>query len=125
VPARRWLKEVGRVLGPQQVTKGGPILMLQVENEYGFYGDDVGYLRVLRQTLLDSGFNVPLWANSPPGSVTQEVRFAAPAGGRQFCPESLDAFDGKPYASVAELSLLDRDGKPLDQSNWTVAWSEQ
>jgi beta-galactosidase len=57
-----------------------------------------------------------------PGSQTQDVRFAAPAAGRQFCLESLDAFDGKPYAAVAELSLLDKDGKPLDQSNWTIAW---
>jgi beta-galactosidase len=23
---------------------------------------------------------------------------------------------------VAELALLDRDGKTLDQSNWTIAW---
>ena len=39
-PAKRYLKEVGRVLAPLQVTKGGPILMVQVENEYGFYGND-------------------------------------------------------------------------------------
>jgi beta-galactosidase len=57
-----------------------------------------------------------------PGSQTQDIRFAAPAAGRQFCLEALDAFDGKPYAAVAELSLLDKDGKLLDQSNWTVAW---
>jgi beta-galactosidase len=57
-----------------------------------------------------------------PGSQTQDVRFAAPRAGRQFCLESLDAFDGKPYAAVAELALLDKDGKTLDQSNWTIAW---
>ena len=33
--SRSYLKEVGRVLGPLQVTRGGPILMVQVENEYG------------------------------------------------------------------------------------------
>ena len=57
-----------------------------------------------------------------PGSQTQDVHFAASAAGRQFCLEALDAFDGKPYAAVAELSLLDKDGKTLDQSNWTIAW---
>jgi beta-galactosidase len=36
---RKWMKEVGRVLGPQQITKGGPILMVQVENEYGYFAD--------------------------------------------------------------------------------------
>jgi beta-galactosidase len=34
------LKEVGRVLGPLQITHGGPIIMAQVENEYGFFGKD-------------------------------------------------------------------------------------
>src|ERR1041384_3811192 len=34
------LKEVGRVMGPLQVSQGGNIIMVQVENEYGFYGTD-------------------------------------------------------------------------------------
>lgn len=63
--ARRYLQEVGRVLGPLQVTRGGPILMVQVENEYGFYGRDAEYLGELRQALLDAGFDVPLFACNP------------------------------------------------------------
>src|SRR2546423_770153 len=39
-PVKSYLKEVGRVMGPLQVSQGGPILMVQVENEYGFYGKD-------------------------------------------------------------------------------------
>jgi beta-galactosidase len=64
-PAKRYLKEVGRVLGPLQVTQGGPILMVQVENEYGFYGKDAEYMGQLRQALLDAGFDVPLFACNP------------------------------------------------------------
>ena len=64
--AKEYLKEVGRVLGPLQITRGGPILMVQVENEYGFYGTDVAYMGELRQALLDAGFNVPLFACNPP-----------------------------------------------------------
>ncbi len=64
-PARRYLKEVGRVLGPLQVTHGGPILMVQVENEYGFYGKDADYMGEMRQAVLDAGFNVPLFACNP------------------------------------------------------------
>ena len=60
-PARRWLTEVGRVLAPLQVTHGGPILMVQVENEYSFYGKDTAYLQELRQTLVGAGFDVPLF----------------------------------------------------------------
>lgn len=63
--AKRYLREVGRVLTPLQVTQGGPILMVQVENEYGFYGKDAAYMGELRQALLDSGFDVPLFACNP------------------------------------------------------------
>lgn len=64
--ARRYLKEVGRVLAPLQVSRGGPILMVQVENEYGFYGKDSEYMGDLRQSLIESGFDVPLFACNPP-----------------------------------------------------------
>jgi len=70
-PAQRWLQEVGRVLAPLQITQGGPILMVQVENEYGFYGDDVGYLRALRQALLDARFDVPLFQCNPTNAVAR------------------------------------------------------
>lgn len=63
--AREYLKEVGRVLGPLQVTHGGPILMVQVENEYGFFGKDAQYMGEMRQALLDAGFDVPLFACNP------------------------------------------------------------
>ncbi len=65
-PAKKWIAEVGRVLGPMQVTKGGPILMVQVENEYGLHGNDVEYIKALRQATLDAGFEVPLYACNPP-----------------------------------------------------------
>lgn len=64
-PVRRYLQEVGRVLAPLQITRGGPILMVQVENEYGFYGSDAAYMGELRQSLLAAGFEVPLFACNP------------------------------------------------------------
>jgi len=63
---KKYLKEVGRALGSQQVTKSGPILMVQVENEYGSYGKDAEYMGEIRQALLDAGFDVPLFACNPP-----------------------------------------------------------
>jgi beta-galactosidase len=75
-PARRWLVEVGRVLGPLQVTRGGPILMVQVENEYSFYGEDTVYLQELRQALVEAGFEVPLFTGDP-GSRIAKTRTPA------------------------------------------------
>lgn len=65
-PAKKWIAELGRVFGPLQVTKGGPILMVQVENEYGLHGNDVEYIKALRQAILDAGFDVPLYCCNPP-----------------------------------------------------------
>jgi beta-galactosidase len=36
--------------------------------------------------------------------------------------ESLNSHDGKPDAAIAELSLLDTDGKPLSVEGWTIAF---
>ncbi len=62
---RRYFMEVGRQLAPLQVTRGGPILLVQAENEYGFYGNDAAYMGEIRQALLDAGFDVPLFACNP------------------------------------------------------------
>jgi beta-galactosidase len=64
-PAKTYLAEVGRVLGPLQVTRGGPILMAQVENEYGSFGKDEQYMGELREALRQAGFEVPLFACNP------------------------------------------------------------
>ncbi|MFO1514043.1 MAG: beta-galactosidase [Verrucomicrobiota bacterium] len=63
--AKRYFAEVARVLGPLQITKGGPILMVQVENEYGFFGKDAEYMGELRRVFIDAGFDVPLFACNP------------------------------------------------------------
>jgi beta-galactosidase len=71
---RNYLNEVGRVLGPLQVTKGGPILMVQVENEYGFYADDAEYMGIMKSAILDAGFDVPLFACNPTYHITKGFR---------------------------------------------------
>ena len=65
-PAKKYLLEVGRVLGPLQITHGGPIIMAQVENEYGFFGKDAGYVDEVRKALVDAGFDIPLFQCNPP-----------------------------------------------------------
>jgi beta-galactosidase len=70
---------------------------------------------------LDSAKPV-LAASFAPGSAMQEVKFDAPATGRYFCIESLNAQDGKQFAAIAELDLLNDSGKALSHEGWTVAY---
>ena len=64
--ARRYMLHVGAELAPLQVTRGGPILMAQIENEYGSFGSDHAYMRAIRQMLLDAGFDVLLFTADGP-----------------------------------------------------------
>lgn len=49
------------VIVPRQVSQGGNVLMVQVENEYGAYGDDKEYLRAIADLLRERGIDVPLF----------------------------------------------------------------
>ncbi len=46
-----------------QVTQGGPVIMLQVENEYGSFGNDKDYLRAIRDIMVRYGAGVPLFTS--------------------------------------------------------------
>ena len=53
-------------LAALQVTNGGPVIMMQVENEYGSYGDDKQYLAALRDGMKARGVDVPLVTSDGP-----------------------------------------------------------
>lgn len=52
-----YLKEAGKQLAPLQIQNGGPIIMVQVENEYGTWGDDQKYMETMRDNIREAGFN--------------------------------------------------------------------
>ena len=47
----RFEKKVAEQLAPLTIQHGGPIIMVQVENEYGSYGEDKAYISQIRDTL--------------------------------------------------------------------------
>ncbi len=53
-------------LVPLQITHGGNILMMQIENEYGSYGSDKAYLTALADMLKNGGIDVPLFTSDGP-----------------------------------------------------------
>src|SRR5664280_2550881 len=46
--AERYIAKLAEVIKPFLITKGGPLLMLQIENEYGSFGNDRNYLLRLK-----------------------------------------------------------------------------
>jgi beta-galactosidase len=67
--AGKYLKKLGEQLAPLQITHGGPILMLQVENEYGSYGGDHEYMGKIRDLERAAGFDVPLFTADGGGNM--------------------------------------------------------
>lgn len=57
-----FMQEVGKQLADLQITRGGNIIMVQVENEYGSYGEDKPYVSAIRDLVKEAGFTeVPLF----------------------------------------------------------------
>ena len=55
-------------LAPYQIDNGGNIIMMQIENEYGYYGNDTSYLEFLRDTMRKYGITVPFVTSDGPWS---------------------------------------------------------
>jgi Beta-galactosidase len=50
-------------ISPLQITAGGPVIMMQVENEYGSYGMEKEYLCQTMALMKKYGINVPLFTS--------------------------------------------------------------
>lgn len=69
----RYLEKVDRYydallpkLVPYLCTNGGPIIAMQIENEYGSYGNDIKYLEYLRDGMVRRGIDVLLFTSDGP-----------------------------------------------------------
>ena len=78
------------------MTRGGPVILVQVENEYGSFGKDKEYLNAIRKMITGAGIDVTLYTadgsedddacrRHPPRSpVGDQLRRRAPEGVRQL-----------------------------------------
>lgn len=48
--------------------------------------------------------------------------FAQPGAGRQMAFEMLSSQDGKPFAAIAQLDLLNEAGQPNPRAKWSIAY---
>ncbi|NMB83186.1 MAG: beta-galactosidase, partial [Ignavibacteria bacterium] len=62
----RYFIRLGSELKDLQITHGGPIIMVQVENEYGSYGNDKEYMSELKSIIRKAGFDVELFTSDGP-----------------------------------------------------------
>ena len=63
---RRYYTELFKYLTPHLSTKGGNIIMVQIENEYGSYGNDKEYLRAVVDIYRECGVDCTLFTSDGP-----------------------------------------------------------
>ena len=110
-PVHRWLARLGQELAPLQASRGGPIIAVQLENEYGAFGSDTEYLRALRAALEDAGFGVsPFYTIDQPGDLSR--------GSVDEIPVAVTFAPGDPGVQFAQVQALRPDGPLLCGEYW-------
>lgn len=62
----RYVSEIAPFVRKYEIGNGGPILMLQLENEYGSYGNDRTYMKWLHDLWRKKGITVPFYTSDGP-----------------------------------------------------------
>lgn len=58
-----YYKELFKIIRPFFFTNGGPVLMCQIENEYGSFGNDKKYLKTIKDLMIKHGCDIPLFTS--------------------------------------------------------------
>jgi beta-galactosidase GanA len=85
---RKYIARLSQEIVPLQCDHGGPILMVQVENEYGSYGNDRNYVAAVHRLWQENGVTVPFYTADGPTPYMME------AGSLDSCAIGLDSGDG-------------------------------
>ncbi|MCD8799329.1 beta-galactosidase [Mammaliicoccus sciuri] len=68
----RYYTQLFKILKPLQIDHNGPIIMMQIENEYGSFGEDKSYLNMIKDLMIKHGTTVPLFTSD--GGWAQTLR---------------------------------------------------
>lgn len=121
-----WLKEgeneiiVLDLKGPSETSIHGlkePILDMLRENAPKTHRENGQNLNLSGETIVHKGTfkQVNGWQN---------VKFANIVKGRYFCLNAISNYDGNNIASIAELDVLDKNGKPLSREKWKIVYAD-
>ena len=118
--AERYMVNLASEIKPYLITNGGPVLMLQVENEYGSFGNDRNYMARLKDIWVENGIDVPFFTGDGPTAYMLE------AGTLPGCAVGLDSGSSQ---EDFELAAKMNPGVPVFSSEtypgWLTHWGEK
>ena len=109
-----YYKNLLSIIKPHLITNGGKIIMVQIENEYGSYGDDKEYLKEVVKIYKDNGVDCTLFTSDGP-------EYAMLGGGS--LPEFLSVanFGSNPKEKLPILTEFQKD-RPLMCGEFWCGW---
>jgi beta-galactosidase len=118
--AEKYMTRLSEEIKPYLLTKGGPVIMLQIENEYGSYGNDKNYLLKIRDIWTSLGIDIPTFTGDGPTTKMLE------AG---TLPGSAVGLDSGSSAEDFALAEKINPGVPVFSSEtypgWLTHWGEK
>lgn len=118
--AERYMAALAVELKSSLVTRGGSILMVQVENEYGSYANDRAYMSRLRDVWKQNGVDVPFFTGDGPTPYMLE------AGSLPGAAVGLDSGSDEKHWTLARSI---NPGVPVFSSEtypgWLTHWGEK
>lgn len=107
----RWFTRLAQELKPQLIENGGPVMAVQVENEYGSFGSDHEYMKAMEAMLKKVGFtNVLLYTADPPKDL--------PKGSLPDLPAVINFGTGDAEKSFAKLATMRPEGPRMSGEYW-------
>lgn len=117
--AEKYIAKLAEEIKPFMITNGGPILMIQIENEYGSFGNDRNYLQRLKEVWKLNGVDIPTFTGDGPTTYMLE------AGS---LPGSAVGLDSGSSLKDFELAAKMNPGVPVFSSEtypgWLTHWGE-
>ncbi len=117
---KRYIDTLSGILRPHLIIHGGPIILLQIENEYGSYGNDRNYLKTLEKQWKENGMDIPFY------TADGATPYMLKAGSLPGCAVGLDP-GGYPKAITMARRL--HPGVPVFSSEtypgWLTHWGEK
>src|SRR5882724_5906340 len=113
--ADNYIQAVGHQLAPLQITHSGPIIMTQVENEYGSFGNDHQYMSAIKQMIVEAGFDVTLYTSDGPGLRLLE------GGTLPYTLSVINFGGGKPEPEFTSFAKF-RQNVPLMIGEYWIGW---
>ncbi len=120
VYVERYIIALSQEVTPLQCVNDGPILMVQIENEYGSYGNDKNYLEALRKLWIKNGIKVPFY------TADGATPYMLEAGHIQGTAIGLDS--GGSDADFAQATKADADVPSFSSETypgWLTHWGEK